>query len=229
MNLPGRDVFGWSESRKIDKLITEYLTVGATDNAARLTSIRQLRGTIQNNRVLETQTRTELDTIGVAESVAHQPIDRAQVLVDKWSSAVALFKSQASVRSDESEALSEKVNEMRKLQEQSSIASYEEFVHREILLSAKNQLFGQPASVVAVRDGETINAHRDEFIVLYRGVGRESGLRAHYFAELPTLEHTITLAEKYSWDGELESADQSEAIAAGATKVILLLSKPLPD
>jgi DnaJ domain len=228
VNLPGRDVYSWSECRKIDKLISEYLTTGGTYDAACAASIRQLREKIQNNRASQTQTRAERDAIVVAESVAHQPIDSAQLLVEKCSAAVALFKSEGIVRGDESDALVKRLDELRILQEKSSVYSYEEFVRREFLLSVQNQLFGRPASVVAAHDGDKISAHKAEFIVLYRGISDQGRLRARYFAELPTSEHTITLAENYSWDGELEAADQSEAIAAGAIKVILLMSNPLP-
>ena len=81
---------------------------------------------------------------------------------------------------------------------------------------------------MAVRDGGTIRAEKNEFIVLYRDPGQGNGSRAPYLAELPSVEHAIILTENYPWDGELRVADQTDAIATGATKVILELSKSLP-
>ncbi len=225
VNLPDRDVYSWSELRKMDKLIIEYLSGRVAYNATR----QRLRETLQNSTVSETETREELESIARAEYDAHQSINRAQGLVDKCSSAAVVFNSKGSVPADRSDVLFEKMNEMRNLQEQSLMASYEEFVRREILGCVKTQTFGTPVSVVTVPDGTTINAHKNEFIVLYRDAGQGSGLRAHYLAELPAEEHTIALGENVSWDGELVSPDQSEAIATGATKVILQLSKEQPN
>ncbi len=81
-NIPERDHYSWSERSKIDKLIGEYLTVGADHNARRQASIDLLQETLQNKKAAADKVRAELRSIAIAESEARGPINRAQEQVD---------------------------------------------------------------------------------------------------------------------------------------------------